>query len=394
MRIVIDTNVISPHMVPLSEELAKIIGDENLSYFYFGKCRDPHRMVGMTPWILTVAKDISGLDGGTVTDLKMSADILLENVRDFGIMQKRVANGEIAIYQSERWFKPVRIDAPRNSERAKGVGLSVPGFIRMLFPFALKRSIQMMRLFRKQEGFLYFPIGIWAARDMARMCGLMNGDLRCLFRAPRLSFEPRPGGRIHADNGQDKRYCLDKMRLWGYFVAEASGENEERSHRADDSIHVLWVGRMFGWKRVDTIIRAVAGLPNVELDLFGAGPEEMRLKRMAKGLHNVHFRGMVPLAEVRQQMREHDVYVLSSNEFEGWGAVINEALEEGMQVFGTYEAGASATILPESNLFRCGDWRALRRLLQIRGRRVGIGSWSVKCAAQEVIKIAKEVGGC
>ena len=63
-------------------------------------------------------------------------------------------------------------------------------------------------------------------------------------------------------------------------------------------------------------------------------------------------------------MRSHDVYVLPSNGYEGWGAVVSEALEEGMRVLGTFEAGASATMLPRERLFRAGDWRRLARLLE------------------------------
>ena len=63
----------------------------------------------------------------------------------------------------------------------------------------------------------------------------------------------------------------------------------------------------------------------------------------------------MPVAEVRAFMRSHEVYVLPSNAYEGWGAVVSEALEEGMEVLGTYEAGSSATVLPQENLFHAGD---------------------------------------
>lgn len=391
MKIAINTNRISPHTAPLALILREM--GHRVAYIYHDREVEKFRTV-------TTGLSVSGFARfASVGDKRMDealvkSDIVMENVRNFAQIRELLLCGKRVLYVSERWFKPVRVDSPNDSECAKGRGLWADGFIKMLFPFAFKRAIQIVRLLHREKSFLYLPIGIFAARDMARLCGLMNGDLRCLFRAPQLGFEQRPGGRIWALDGKDERYCLGQMRMWGYFVESAKREEVEYRDDSGPLIRILWVGRMLGWKRVDTIIRAIRGMANASLDLIGAGPEEMRLKRMAKELHNVHFKGMVPLAEVRQQMREHDVYVLSSNEFEGWGAVINEALEEGMQVFGTYEAGASATILPESNLFHCGDWRALRLLLQIRGRRVGIGSWAVKCAAQEVIKIAKEVGEC
>ena len=89
-------------------------------------------------------------------------------------------------------------------------------------------------------------------------------------------------------------------------------------------------------------------------------------------------------------MRAHDVYVLSSDGGEGWGAVVNEALEEGMEVFGTTAAGSSATILPRENQFAPGDWRTLARLLERfaqTGERHchGIGAWSPANAAEALL---------
>ena len=105
----------------------------------------------------------------------------------------------------------------------------------------------------------------------------------------------------------------------------------------------------------------------------------------AKYGDKIKFYPPVTINEVRKLMREHDVYVLSSNGYEGWGAVVSEALEEGMAVIGTYEAGASATILPESNLFHAGDWRRLKMLLEGNVEKVGIGPWTAKSAAIALI---------
>ena len=75
------------------------------------------------------------------------------------------------------------------------------------------------------------------------------------------------------------------------------------------------------------------------------------------------FHPPVSVVDVRNLMRNHDVYILASDGYEGWGAVVSEALEEGMLVLGTYEAGSSATILSPKNLFHAGDWRYLMEKL-------------------------------
>jgi glycosyltransferase involved in cell wall biosynthesis len=251
-----------------------------------------------------------------------------------------------------------------------------------------------VKLLNESENFYYLPMGIHAARDMARLCGLINGDLRCLFRAPKLDFERKPGGRIWISEGvrsDGVRECVDKMRMWGYFVEEGRGMRSDSSELGvkecgSEGVKVLWVGRLLDLKRVDTIIKAVGECSKskkITLDIYGLGPEEAKLKKLAAKYGDViKFYPSVSIGEVRKLMREHDVYVLSSNSYEGWGAVVSEALEEGMAVIGTYEAGSSATILPESNLFHAGDWRRLKKLLQNDILRVDIGHWTAKNAAK------------
>jgi glycosyltransferase involved in cell wall biosynthesis len=273
----------------------------------------------------------------------------------------------------------------------------------------------------------------------------MNGDLRCLFRAPKLDFERKPGGRIWISEGVREcgsegvrsvrsegvrsdgvRECVGKMRMWGYFVEEGlgvSGQELVDSEKVSDSsefrvgslglgdglvisgqslvdsekgadsselgVKVLWVGRLLDLKRVDTIIKAVGECSKskkITLDIYGLGPEDAKLKKLAAKYGDaIKFYPPVPINEVRKLMREHDVYVLSSNGYEGWGAVVSEALEEGMAVIGTHEAGSSATILPESNLFHAGDWRRLKELLERDVERVGIGPWTAKSAAEVLL---------
>ncbi len=97
------------------------------------------------------------------------------------------------------------------------------------------------------------------------------------------------------------------------------------------------------------------------------------------------------MAKMRELMREHDLYVFASNGYEGWGAVVSEALEEGMNVIGTFEAGASATLLPKERLFHCGDWRTLAALIvkEMKGELppCGIGEWTAKFGAKRLLGV-------
>ena len=136
----------------------------------------------------------------------------------------------------------------------------------------------------------------------------------------------------------------------------------------------------------------------LSLDIYGAGPEEVRLKKMAAKYGNViTFHPPVTMAEVRAVMRRHDVYVFASNSFDGWGAVVPEALEEGMLVIGTYEAGASSALLPRENLFHCGDRRALAKKLndisKVKRVRLPEG-FTPAGAAKRLLSVVAECQSC
>ena len=133
---------------------------------------------------------------------------------------------------------------------------------------------------------------------------------------------------------------------------------------------------MLDWKCVDTLIRAVALASQNDnrfpLTLVGDGPERAHLEALAHKLfpaggvvdsNIITFIPPVSLDEVRSLMRQHDVYVLASNAQEGWGAALSEAMTEEMTCLGTFEAGASAALLPSERLFHAGDYRALAKLL-------------------------------
>ena len=406
MKFVFLTNIISPHQMPLARELVNLLGADEYRYVYTEAEEKERTKLGWgnegEDWCL---------HGDENTAVLREADVLMSGVRAPNLFEKRAKDGKVTLYCSERWFKPPI------------------GFLRVFVPSYFKMARRIVKLLNENENFYYLPMGIHAARDMARICGLMNGDWKCLFRAPKLEFERKPGGRIWISEGvgsEGVRECVGKMRMWGYFVEEGRGMRDEGRGMVSDSselrvgslelnhgihrihgrkefgsdgvgsegvesegVKVLWVGRLLKLKRVDTIIKAVGECSKskkITLDIYGVGPEEAKLKKLAaKYGDKIKFYPPVPINEVRKLMREHDIYVLSSNGYEGWGAVVSEALEEGMAVIGTYEAGSSATILPESNLFHAGDWRKLKELLEGDVERVGIGPWTAKSAAEVLL---------
>ena len=434
---------LSPHMMPLMCALVARLGEGEVRYVYTQALDESRQKLGWAgcgqkpSWTLDLRAESC-----EARKWLEECPILMSGWRDMAVFELRARYLLPTFYSGERWFKPILLTRWR---------VRLPGIIRLLSPRYLRMALRMWRLMRGSAPFLYLPDGVLAARDMARLCGLMQGDMRCLFRAPQLDFERRPGGRIFlaaeavAKPGRvrcptaprrredtphyqmrgsfatgfavsaksreaEAKYCLDKMRMWGYFVtpSKLSALQVEQPPDMSKTLRVLWVGRLLDLKGVDAIIRAVgadlkgadASSPNMTLDIYGVGPEEARLKRLAASFGDaIRFHPPVSIDEVRRLMRTHDVYVLGSNSFEGWGAVVSEALEEGRHVLGTYEAGSSATMLDDADLFHAGDWKRLAKLLarcldeKRRGvlKSQGIGEWSAEKAADRLLALINEV---
>jgi glycosyltransferase involved in cell wall biosynthesis len=97
----------------------------------------------------------------------------------------------------------------------------------------------------------------------------------------------------------------------------------------------LFAGRLIGWKGCSLAIRAVALLPDCRLLVCGQGPEERRLKRLARRLgtnDRVEFLGWVGRADVHRLMRDRaHVFVFPGlHEEGGWAGC--EAVAHGLPV--------------------------------------------------------------
>jgi len=350
MTLVLYTCIVSPHQLPLAYEIVRQYPEVDFKYVYMQGLPPDATKRGWAwekdePWMVDARKDAAG-----ARRLLEDADLVFSTERDLELFAARIRAGRKTLYMSERWFKPVNI----------GVGYrcrcSVPGWLRLIHPRYLKLAAGITRLLASSDKLVYLPVGRFAAKDMELM-------LRLFGRKPAAPFKP-----------------------WAYFVNRGS----RQPHEVHSPLRVLWVGRMLDWKRVDTLVRAVRLLCDqktcaITLTLVGQGPEEARLRKLANG-YPVEFMGGVTIERVRELMRENDVYVLPSDGGEGWGAAAVEALEEGMRVLGTFEAGSSSTVLPEECLFHAGDHKRLSKLLARPIKLVCNERWTPEYGAKVLVE--------
>jgi len=389
MKVVLYTISISPHQLPLAIEIQKIVGQENFRYVFILRNNQEREKLGwnfdnIPAWVIYH-------ETSEARQWLESADVLLSGERDVKLFERRSNKGLKNFYAAERWFKPPW------------------GMFRLLHPRFFLMAWRMTELIRS-ERIICLPMGIHAAKDMVRLCGFLTGDYWCLFRLPRLNFEQKPMGKIEAEQVQSQRYCTEQMRMWGYFVEVGQSQEINSEKHGTFPLKILWAGRMLAWKKVDTLIDAVKILleegSSINLQIIGTGLEKTRLKRLADWYvcgdsqkDGISFSPQVSIQEVRHLMRQADVYVLPSNGYEGWGAVINETMGEGCCVVGTYEAGSSATMIEDGVnglLFHSGDVQALvghlrslqdrefRRRLGEAGQQTAQCVWSAQNAAKQM----------
>ena len=135
-------------------------------------------------------------------------------------------------------------------------------------------------------------------------------------------------------------------------------------------LQMLYVGQLIPRKRVDLLLQAFSQLdvPSAHLRLIGQGPEDKTLQALAARLgiaDRVGFSASMPNAETVAAMADADVLVLPSR-FDGWGAVVNEALMVGTPVICSNRCGASDVIENGRNgyVFEAGNAPALLERLR------------------------------
>ena len=134
----------------------------------------------------------------------------------------------------------------------------------------------------------------------------------------------------------------NKCYKWGYFtkvesdlaVEASSGVSTSRTQNP-----LMWCARFLRWKHPELPIQMAVRLKSkgyqFVLDMYGSGEELDNAKDLAKQLGAddvVRFKGNLPNDEILKVMRQHEIFLFTSDKNEGWGAVANEAMSNGCAI--------------------------------------------------------------
>lgn len=137
---------------------------------------------------------------------------------------------------------------------------------------------------------------------------------------------------------------------WGYFTAVPEKNEVEASLDVSTSgiaPTFMWCARFLKLKHPELPVLMAKKLRpkghRFVIDFYGSGEEEASTRALAShlGLEDcIHFLGAVPNEQVLQAMRQHDIFLFTSDSNEGWGAVANESMSQGCVLVGSDAIGS------------------------------------------------------
>jgi len=105
--------------------------------------------------------------------------------------------------------------------------------------------------------------------------------------------------------------------------------------------YLLYAGRVSAEKGLDSFLRAAAQVPELPIKIAGRGPEDERLRALARSLHAPHieFLGFISPEELAVVRRRAEALILPSISFENASGSLLEAMASGLPCLTTRIGG-------------------------------------------------------
>lgn len=135
---------------------------------------------------------------------------------------------------------------------------------------------------------------------------------------------------------------------WGYFPEIIYNDIDELMKKKEsDVVTILWVARFIKLKHPEAALDVARRLNKdkikFRMQFIGDGPEMPNSKLLCHkyGVEDkVEFLGTMSPEEVRKYMIHANIFLFTSDYEEGWGAVVNEALNSGCAIVASHAVGS------------------------------------------------------
>lgn len=167
-----------------------------------------------------------------------------------------------------------------------------------------------------------------------------------VYRLCASAFSPLDYARTNTFVG--KSYC------WGYFPEVKVYDNFESMYNNKIPNSILWCGRLIDWKHPEVAVSVAQRLKHegiaFKMDIIGSGymyEEIAELIKSQKLDSEVTLHSSMTPEKIREYMEKSAVYLFTSDRQEGWGAVLNEAMNSGCAVVANSAIGAVPFLLKD-----------------------------------------------
>lgn len=206
---------------------------------------------------------------------------------------------------------------------------------------------------------------------------------------------------------------IGKTYKWGYFPDFIQYDIDElMEKKSNPRVKIVWTGRYLNWKHPESMLYLGEYLKarkyDFEIEMIGTGEifDEIRQDVYKKKLDDcVHVIGSLSPKEVRKHMEEANIYAFTSDRGEGWGVVLNEAMNSGCAVIGSHAIGSVPYLIRDGEnglVFESENWDDLCRkveslfqdssLMSVYGKAAYLtirDTWNPNVAAQRLKKLGE-----
>lgn len=168
-----------------------------------------------------------------------------------------------------------------------------------------------------------------------------------------------------------------RMYKWGYFpkFVEHNIETLMNTKRKNKQCEIVWCGRFISWKHPETVLQLAESLvkenKSFHITMIGSGgvmrteyEDEIHQKGLEKRISII---GPLSPDEVRGYMERANIFLMTSDYNEGWGAVVNEAMNSGCAVVASHAVGCVPFLIKENNngkIYKSGNNKQLYNIVK------------------------------
>lgn len=211
-------------------------------------------------------------------------------------------------------------------------------------------------------------------------------------------------------------FLKGKCYKFGYFTqaGNLNIDNIIKKREKEDHVKIFWSARLLKLKRPDLPVLLAKKLKDkgydFEINMAGDGEQKSSIIKMIKHLNlenYVKLLGHIPNEQVLELMKEHDIFIFTSNKREGWGAVLNEAMSCGCCCIASDLIGATNYLIKDGAngiIFKTGNINDLtkkiisiiedpifREKIQRQAYRTMVEIWNPQVAAINLCRLAESL---